>query len=92
MGAVDVAVDVAALGYRWGSVGRANKVNFHWATLQLGPALIDYVLVHELAHLEEINHTPRFWQLVGRALPDFERRNLTFWPASERRSGLRAEE
>lgn len=74
LGAGDVTVDVAALGYRWGSVGKANKVNIHWATLQLSPALIDYVLVHELAHLEEINHTARFWQLVGRALPDFERR------------------
>lgn len=74
MGAGDVTVDVATLGYRWGSVGKANKVNIHWATLQLAPALIDYVLVHELAHLEEINHTPRFWQLVGRALPDFEQR------------------
>jgi predicted metal-dependent hydrolase len=74
MGAGDVTIDVAGLGYRWGSVGKSNKVNIHWATLQLSPALIDYVLVHELAHLEEINHTPRFWQLVGRAMPQFEQR------------------
>ena len=74
MGASAITIDVAGLGYRWGSVGRANKVNIHWATLQLPPALIDYVLVHELAHLEQINHTPRFWQLVGRAMPEFEQR------------------
>jgi predicted metal-dependent hydrolase len=74
MGAGAITIDVAGLGYRWGSVGTANKVNIHWATLQLPPALIDYVLVHELAHLEEINHTPRFWQLVGRAMPEFEQR------------------
>lgn len=72
MGAGDVSIDVAGLGYRWGSVGKANRVNIHWATLQLPPGLIDYVLVHELAHLEETKHTPRFWQLVGRVLPDFE--------------------
>lgn len=74
MGATGVTVDVAGLGYRWGSVGRANRVNVHWATLQLPPSLIDYVLVHELAHLDEVNHTPRFWRLVGRALPDYEQR------------------
>lgn len=74
MGVADVTIDVTALGYRWGSVGKANKVNIHWATLQLPPALIDYVLVHELAHLDEINHTSRFWQLVGRALPEYEQR------------------
>ena len=73
-GVAEVSIEVAGLGYRWGSVSRSNRINIHWATLQLPPALIDYVLVHELAHLEETNHTPRFWQLVGRALPDFERR------------------
>lgn len=72
MGAGHVSIDVAGLGYRWGSVGRPGRVNVHWATLQLSPALIDYVLVHELAHLEESNHTARFWQLVRTALPDYE--------------------
>lgn len=77
MSAHDVTVDVAGLGYRWGSVSTGNRINIHWATLQLPPALIDYVLVHELAHLDEPNHTPRFWQLVARALPDYERRKDT---------------
>ena len=74
MGVEDVVVEVAGLGYRWGSVSSANRINIHWATLQLSPGLIDYVLVHELAHLDELNHTPRFWQLVARALPDAEYR------------------
>ena len=77
MGVADVTVEVAGLGYRWGSIGKASQVNVHWATLQLSPPLIDYVLVHELAHLEEANHTPRFWELVGRVLPDFEQRKDT---------------
>lgn len=74
MGVDSVMIDVAGLGYRWGSVGRPGRVNVHWATLQLPPGLIDYVLVHELAHLDETNHTPRFWHLASRALPDYERR------------------
>lgn len=70
----DIAVDVSDLGYRWGSAGSTPRVNVHWATLQLPPTLIDYVLVHELVHVLEPNHTGRFWQLVARALSDFEER------------------
>jgi hypothetical protein len=84
MGVPEVTVDVAGLGYRWGSVGRPGRVNVHWATLQLPPRLIDYVLVHELAHLDETNHTPRFWQLVARALPDYERRRDALATAGSR--------
>lgn len=47
-------------------------VNIHWATLQLPPSLIDYVLVHELAHLREANHTPDYWKTVARLMPDYE--------------------
>jgi predicted metal-dependent hydrolase len=49
-------------------------VNFHWATIQLPPSVIDYVIVHELAHLREPHHTPEFWRMVERALPDYDER------------------
>jgi len=65
-------IDVRDLGYRWGSLGKGDRVNFHWATIQLSPTLVDYVIVHELAHVHEPNHTPDFWLLVERALPTFE--------------------
>jgi hypothetical protein len=39
--------------------------------MQLPVPLIDYVLVHELAHLHQSGHSPAFWQIVGRAMPDF---------------------
>ncbi len=70
-----VAVDVRDLGFRWGSARPADgpqRINVHWATLQLPPSLIDYVLVHELAHLRETNHTPEFWSTVSRLMPDYE--------------------
>jgi len=51
-----------------------RDLNFHWATILLPPAVIEYVIVHELSHLIEPNHTPHFWQQVGRVLPDYELR------------------
>ena len=60
------------LGYRWGSLGRNKRINFHWATIQLPPTLVDYVIVHELAHIHEPNHTPQFWLRVERALQTFQ--------------------
>jgi predicted metal-dependent hydrolase len=70
-----VTVGVQDLGYRWGSARPArgpNRINVHWSTMQLPPSLIDYVLVHELAHLREANHTPAFWSVVGQLMPGYE--------------------
>lgn len=74
MGVRPTGIQVRELGYRWGSCGTAGTVNFHWATLLLPPSIVDYVIVHELAHLVEANHTPEFWLRVGRALPEYEQR------------------
>jgi predicted metal-dependent hydrolase len=74
MGLQPGAIEVRDLGYRWGSFGSNRTLNIHWATLQLLPRLIDYVLVHELAHIAHPLHTPQFWATVERALPDYERR------------------
>lgn len=74
MGQAGVGVAVRDLGYRWGSTRGGAHINVHWATLQLAPNLIDYVIVHELAHLKELNHTNLYWAYVARAMPDYERR------------------
>lgn len=75
LGEQSVGIEVRDLGYRWGSarpIDGPQSVNIHWATLQLPPSLIDYVLVHELAHLREANHTPEFWSIVARLMPAYE--------------------
>jgi hypothetical protein len=74
MGFTPTGLEVRDLGYRWGSLTGKGRLNIHWATLQLRPTLIDYVLVHELAHLNHSRHTQAFWATVERALPDYERR------------------
>ena len=80
LGQEAVEVEVRDLGYRWGSARPAagsQRINVHWATLQLPPSLIDYVLVHELAHLQETNHTPDFWKVVARLMPTYETHKTT---------------
>jgi len=67
-------IEVRDLGFRWGSCGQQGTVNFHWATMLLPPRVVDYVIVHELVHLIEANHTPEFWLRLGRTLPDYEQR------------------
>ena len=80
MGEDTVDVIVRDLGYRWGSARPTDgpqRINVHWAALQLPPSLIDYILVHELAHLREPNHTPEFWALVARLIPPYETHKTT---------------
>lgn len=67
-------VEVADLGHKWGSATVGRRVRIHWATLQLSPQLVDYVLAHELAHLREAHHGPAFWQLLARVMPDYDER------------------
>lgn len=59
--------------FRWGSCTPGNNLNFNWRLIKAPMFAIDYVIVHELAHLIEANHTPRFWNVVSAQLPAMER-------------------
>jgi len=65
-------VQVMDLGFRWGSCSADGTLNFHWRVMQLPPQVIDYVIVHELAHLKVADHSPGFWREVRRALPNYQ--------------------
>jgi predicted metal-dependent hydrolase len=67
-------LDVRDLGYRWGSLGKNDRLNIHWATMQLPVSLVDYVIVHELAHIGQPRHGSVFWATVERALPRHDQR------------------
>jgi predicted metal-dependent hydrolase len=69
MGAEGIEISIRDLGFRWGSCGN-GRINFHWATITLPPSVIDYVVVHELAHLAHPDHGSAFWAAVERALPN----------------------
>lgn len=57
---------------RWGSCSSRSGIRLHWRLIHLPPALIDYVVAHEVAHLAEMNHSPRFWAVVGALYPDWK--------------------
>jgi predicted metal-dependent hydrolase len=59
--------------YRWGSCTVKNNVNFNWRLIKAPMCVIDYVIVHELAHLLELNHTPRFWGIVRARVPSTDK-------------------
>jgi predicted metal-dependent hydrolase len=57
---------------RWGSASADGSIRLNWRLVHFGPAVIDYVVTHELAHLREMNHGPAFWGVVRAVLPDYE--------------------
>jgi len=54
---------------RWGSCSHKGNLSFNWRLIMAPEPVIDYVIIHELAHLKEMNHTKRFWELVGEHCP-----------------------
>ncbi len=71
MGVTPASVSVRAFRSRWGSCDRQGKVVFNWHIIKAPHPVVDYVVIHELAHLVHANHSRAFWQLVERHCPAF---------------------
>ena len=57
---------------RWGSCSQKRNMNFNWRLIMAPPEVLDYIVVHELMHLIELNHSPKYWQLVAGVCPDYQ--------------------
>lgn len=57
---------------RWGSCSSQNNLNFNWQLVHFEPKIIDYVIIHELAHLTHMNHSKKFWNLVAQYDPEYK--------------------
>ena len=56
---------------KWGSCSGQGNLNFNWKLIMAPPEALDYVVIHELCHLYEFNHSPRFWERVSRYMPEY---------------------
>lgn len=76
MGVTSKSVRGMELKHRWASCGASGTWNFHWKCMMAPLTVIDYIVVHELAHLIHTNHSAAFWNEVDKVLPDFQERKL----------------
>ena len=74
MGVRPASVRITSAEKRWGSCSAKGNICFSWRLMRMETDFIEYVVVHELAHLVELNHSPRFWAVVRSVLPDYTHR------------------
>jgi len=87
MGVTPTSVKINSAMRRWGSCSSRKSLNFSWRLIMADDAIIDYVVVHELAHIKEMNHSARFWAVVESVLSDFRKRKQKLKELQQRLSG-----
>lgn len=71
LGVEPPALALSSARTRWGSCSTRSGIRLNWRLVHFPEPIIDYVVIHELAHLRHMDHSPRFWALVERACPDY---------------------
>lgn len=66
------SIKIVSSKVKWGMCDNNHNLYFNFKLLMLSPQLIDYVIVHELCHIRQLNHSPKFWKLVGKYMPDYK--------------------
>ena len=74
MGVEYTRVTITSATKRFGSCNSRGGIAYSYRLMQFPEAVIDYVVVHELAHRREMNHSPRFYEVIARYLPDYKER------------------
>jgi predicted metal-dependent hydrolase len=76
MAVMPTAVKITSAKTRWGSCSSKKSLNFSWRLMLADDDVIDYVVVHELAHIRQMNHSAAFWAIVEDILPDYKERKV----------------
>jgi len=66
-------IGITSAKTRWGSCSGKNSINFSWKLIMADNKTIDYVIIHELAHIKQHNHSPKFWSIVEDIMPDYKK-------------------
>ena len=74
VGVSPLSIEVKEMGYRWGSCTSDGRLSFHWKCMMATPKVIDYIVVHELCHMHQRDHTEVFWNEVDKVIPDYYER------------------
>jgi predicted metal-dependent hydrolase len=69
-------VRITSAKTRWGSCSSKKNLNFSWRLIMVKPEIIDYVIIHELAHLKQMNHSKKFWNLVEKMMPEYKEHRM----------------
>jgi predicted metal-dependent hydrolase len=74
IGVTASSINVKDMGFRWASCSKSGALNFHWKCMMAPPKIIDYIIVHELCHMHQRNHSDAFWNEVDKVMPDYRER------------------
>lgn len=76
MGVTYGRISIRSQKSRWGSCSSLGNLNFNWHLIMMPSKILDYVVIHELAHRIEMNHSKKFWEIVSMVCPDYKQRKL----------------
>jgi predicted metal-dependent hydrolase len=74
MGLIPKRIRTLDLKNRWASCSHVGNLNFHWKTMMAPLSVLDYIIVHEMAHLRHKKHSQTFWNEVDKIMPDYQKR------------------
>jgi len=78
------SIRITSAKTRWGSCSGDNRLNFSWFLMMAPTSVIDYVVIHELAHIVEHNHSDKFWAIVEKFCPNFQKEKQSLRALSQR--------
>ncbi len=76
MGVAVSAVKINSAKTHWATCSKKSSLNFSWYAIMAEPAAVDYIIVHELCHIYEFNHSQKFWARVEKYCPDYKKRKV----------------